>query len=120
MTRVQDPFTPSTPSLFTNLEACGVELPLLGDVQSRHSHTTRDEHITAGDGNLLKWSLNTIKDAVQDAWAQLHSQGLQTMKHKFRCKRSDIAVMPCKPLRAFEDTIASRTPAHGCSWQTSS
>lgn len=54
-----------------------MELPLFDNVNGRHSDSTRNKAVSTSDRNSLEGTLDSIKDVVQDAWTELHREGLQ-------------------------------------------
>ena len=59
-----------------DLERGWVELPLLGDVEGWDCYSSGDEAVTACHCDCLEGALDSIKDVVEDAWAELNGKGL--------------------------------------------
>ena len=53
-----------------------MKLPLLDNVNGRHSNTAGDEAVSTGDGDGLQGALDSVKDVVQDAGSQLNRERL--------------------------------------------
>lgn len=53
-----------------------MEFPLLGDVEGRNCNSSGDEAVTACHCNRLERALDSIKNVVEDARAELHGKWL--------------------------------------------
>jgi len=59
-----------------NLECGWVELPLLGDVEGWDCYSSGDEAVAACHCDCLEGALDSIKDVVEDTWAELNGERL--------------------------------------------
>jgi len=59
-----------------------VKLPLLDNVNGRHSDSAGNEAVSAGHCNGLEGALDSVKDVVQNAGAELHRKRLQEARYE--------------------------------------